>query len=274
MADTKISDLTELLAVSADDLFVIVDDPSGTPETKKITVENLTIGGWIPAGETWTYASANDPEFTFTISGDKTSKYWPGMRLKLDQSGEKFFIVTAVSYSDPDTTVTIYGGTDYDLANAAIASPAYSREKAPLGFPLSPDLWSVIVNDTTARTQTNPVDGTWYNLGSLSINIPTGVWEVSYQAPLLLQDVANTSLYGLASLSTANNSESDKEFTVTLAINAAFAHRVNVTKRKILELAAMDTYYFIAQSSSSSIDTLSITNSVATFLLKAKCAYL
>jgi hypothetical protein len=38
----KISELTALTAPSADDLLVIVDDPSGTtPETKKVTVGNL-----------------------------------------------------------------------------------------------------------------------------------------------------------------------------------------------------------------------------------------
>lgn len=43
MADKakKISELTALTAVSGDDLLVIVDDPAGTPVTKKVTVANL-----------------------------------------------------------------------------------------------------------------------------------------------------------------------------------------------------------------------------------------
>lgn len=43
MADRakKISELTALSNASGDDLLAIVDDPSGTPETKKITVANL-----------------------------------------------------------------------------------------------------------------------------------------------------------------------------------------------------------------------------------------
>ncbi len=44
MADTKISALTALASASSDDLIPIVDDPGGTPVTKKITVANL-IGG-------------------------------------------------------------------------------------------------------------------------------------------------------------------------------------------------------------------------------------
>lgn len=41
MADTKISALTELTTPEGEDLLVIVDDPSGTPVTKKILVESL-----------------------------------------------------------------------------------------------------------------------------------------------------------------------------------------------------------------------------------------
>lgn len=41
MADKKITDLTELTALSQDDLLVVVDSPGGTPITKKITAANL-----------------------------------------------------------------------------------------------------------------------------------------------------------------------------------------------------------------------------------------
>lgn len=44
MADSPIEDLTALSQASSDDLFVVVDDPSGTPVTKKITRANL-MGG-------------------------------------------------------------------------------------------------------------------------------------------------------------------------------------------------------------------------------------
>ena len=37
----KISELTALTSASSDDLLVIVDAPSGTAATKKITVGNL-----------------------------------------------------------------------------------------------------------------------------------------------------------------------------------------------------------------------------------------
>lgn len=61
MADTRITGLTELTSVDSGDLLAIVDDPSGTPVTKKITQNNLigthkvvgTQDIWIPAGAWW-----------------------------------------------------------------------------------------------------------------------------------------------------------------------------------------------------------------------------
>ena len=42
MANVKISELSEALSVTPDDLFVIVDDPSGSPVTKKVSLATLS----------------------------------------------------------------------------------------------------------------------------------------------------------------------------------------------------------------------------------------
>ena len=57
---------------------------------------------------------------------------------ELQQAGGaiKYFIITGVSYSSPSTTLTLYGGTDYDLANSAIIEPYFSMAKTPYCFPL------------------------------------------------------------------------------------------------------------------------------------------
>jgi hypothetical protein len=41
MADKKVTALDALTTVAADDLLLIVDDPSGTPTSKKVTAANL-----------------------------------------------------------------------------------------------------------------------------------------------------------------------------------------------------------------------------------------
>lgn len=50
----KITELTELTAPVVGDLLVVIDDPLGTPITKKITIQNLlkTLGLVLPAGST------------------------------------------------------------------------------------------------------------------------------------------------------------------------------------------------------------------------------
>jgi len=168
MADKKITELDALTTLASGDVFAVVDDPSGTPVTKKITIDNLlkavniltaetaptaadelalydasagtadkvTVSallgtGWILDSNTWTYASAT----TFTVSGDVTATLHKGTKLKLTQTTVKYFYATSVSYSAPNTTVTATAGTTYTLADAAITSPHYSYVGNPQGFP-------------------------------------------------------------------------------------------------------------------------------------------
>jgi hypothetical protein len=95
--------------------------------------DKILATGWIPAGETWTYASAT----TFTISGDKTDKYQKGDKIKFSQTtdGQKYMYIIGVSYSSPNTTITVTGGSDYDLDNETISSPYFSKAENPQGFP-------------------------------------------------------------------------------------------------------------------------------------------
>lgn len=132
MADQKITELLENTTPVSGDLLPIVDDPAGTPATQKISITNLSVvDGWMPASETWTYASAT----TFTVSGNVTAKYPVGTKIKLTQTTVKYFYVTAASYSAPNTTVTVTGGTDYTLADAAITANFYSYAEIPQAFP-------------------------------------------------------------------------------------------------------------------------------------------
>ena len=61
MADKKVSQLTALTTTAAPDLLMIVDDPNGTPVSKKITVKNFF--GAVPSN---TVFSAN-----VTVSGNR-----------------------------------------------------------------------------------------------------------------------------------------------------------------------------------------------------------
>lgn len=82
--------------------------------------------GWI-AATGWAYASAT----TITVPAGAASIYQKGDKIKLTQSTVKYFYIVAVA----DTTLTVTGGSDYTVANAAITSPFYSHDENPLGFP-------------------------------------------------------------------------------------------------------------------------------------------
>lgn len=86
--------------------------------------------GWVPANETWTYASAT----TFTVAGDRTTKYSTGARVRFTQSATvKYGAVKSATYSAPNTTVELVAASD-SIANAVITDNSYSRTSNQEGF--------------------------------------------------------------------------------------------------------------------------------------------
>lgn len=59
MADSKLTALTELTTPADEDLLYIVDDPSGTPVSKKITRANLLGGAGAPTDASYVVEAAN-----------------------------------------------------------------------------------------------------------------------------------------------------------------------------------------------------------------------
>ncbi len=96
------------------------------------------LDGWIDdTAETWTYVSGSGGGVaTFTIGSDVHTKYVAGTRIKLTQTTVKYFVVTTdATFGSGVTTVTILGGSDYTLANAAISANYHSYSIKPQGYP-------------------------------------------------------------------------------------------------------------------------------------------
>lgn len=231
--------------------------------------------GWIAAGETWTYVSADGPTGIFSVAADVTTKYQPGMRVKYTQTTVKYGIITAVStFGGGITSITIYGGTDYTLANAAISANSYTYVKAPVGFNCDPAKWTETFTDTTTRTQATPVAGTWYNVGALSLSIPIGIWNVEYFVNGRATKTAATAVDLEFTLSTANNSETDKKLSSYFSFSeasATLAAQTEFHRRAMITLTAKTTYYL---NNSTSTATAIIAAGDPTTIIRAICALL
>jgi hypothetical protein len=241
-------------------------------------LEDAYNGGWISAvEESWTYAGADDTVKTYTLNvpGDLSWKYGKGMRVRLKQAGIiSYFIITGVAYSAPSTTLTLYAGTDYSLANSRIIEPYFSMAKAPYGFPVDEAKWRVESLVTSDSSQASPTAGTWYNKGG-SLTIPIGRWRVEYAAELEVTRAAAGALDVFAILSTAANSEVNKETTTKIGISSGVSMRGSVSLcGYLLDLAAKGTYYLNCKTGQASMTAITFKGSEQKTKVRAVCGYL
>jgi hypothetical protein len=277
-------------AVEALEAKVGVDDSAVTSshDYKIGALEFLaTADGWIDANETWTYDSVDDPTGVFTVSADVTSKYSNGMRIKMTNGGNTIYgIITDVSEGGGTTTIKFLHEIDPTdsqaltlLANSAITNPYYSTQKAPQGFPLDPDKWT---KEYTNTSQTTVEGGTeiWSNVPGHNLSIPIGLWKLRYDAVLWIYGGAGPTevkdLRGKLTLSTANNSESDKDFTSYMAwLSISYkAHSIynSLGREKTIALTSKTTYYLNGCREGGA--SMYLRNDRVTGVIKATCAYL
>jgi hypothetical protein len=231
----------------------------------------IPIDGWIPFNTTCTYGSADDPTYTWTISGNY-STIPIGTKIKYTQStgGTKFAILTKNEYSASNTTWTLYHGTDYDLVNESISSVYYSLEKCPTGFPLDQTKWTVEITNNVAQTKASPVANTWYNQGTISISVPIGVWNLEYEA--ILRAYKAAACDASITLSTANNSESDNDFTCYIYGNPIII--APCFRKKHLNLTSKTPYYLNIKTDTASMTDITIQGDKGKTIIRAICTYL
>jgi hypothetical protein len=225
-----------------------------------------------------TRASADDPTYVLTFASvDLTSILSVGKKIKWTQNSTvRYGIITAITFST-NTTVTLYGGTDYDVEDTAtytISDFNYSSMKAPTGFPLDPDKWTLKTTDTTIRQQTTPTQNTWYNLGSLSLSMPIGCWRAYYYVIAQINDTTTQNYQLQTTLSTANNSESDGEMTSYSEFYVSTAANIQCIKEKNITVTSKTTYYLNTMTPTASVDNMYNRGDVSDTIIKFICAYL
>lgn len=152
------------------------------------------LDGWIPISDfgnfTFTSDGSGDPQFTISWNDnmDLLSFIGVGMKIKWTQNGTVRY--GFVTYADANggltaTEMVVYGGTDYNVENTTtypVSNIFISREKAPYGFPMSPDKWSESYSSTSSSTLSNI---TSFAVSAFGISVPIGIFDVSYLISLI-----------------------------------------------------------------------------------------
>mgnify|MGYP001361076671 CR=1 FL=1 len=273
---------TALATLTAGESVLVISDGGAWS-----VFQQPTKNGWENARTTWTYTSADSPSFVLSVPDVDAEQIGLGWRIQLTQSTIKYFIVTAKgSSSGGNTPITVYGGTDYTLTNAAISDAKFSSAKAPFGFPLSPTKWSVRVSNGTTYTKTSPTAGTWYNAmdaGNLpSIVLPIGEWILTYKCIARVEMPSGAAyVRSDVTLSTSTSSESDTQFTITNSFNPGTTSTIAMVINSyissfpmVISIAAKTTYYLLIKSIQPSTNSLQVQGASSTSVLQAVCAYL
>jgi hypothetical protein len=230
--------------------------------------------GWDRAGETWVYSSADSPSFVYTVAGDVSAKYTPGQKVKLTQTTVKYFIITKVSYATGTTTITVYGGTDYTLANAMISDPYWSAARAPSGFPLDPSKWTVSFTDSSRRNASGTTANTWYNPASLSFDLPIGVWNFTWFGIGYVARASAAVMSVQVAMSPSSSDGTDPDLIEYWYEGTLSELVANCSRTKTLVLTSKTTYYPLLWGAQATITSLAFLNDFRPMVCRAVCAYL
>lgn len=138
--------------------------------------ETGLIGYWKLAGD---FADSTANANTLTATGGAIATYADTPFRPIE-----YGFVTKVSYTAPNSTITLFTGNAHTVPNMALTAPYYSTQKAPFGFPIAPSKWRL---RCTMRSQISRsyASGTapYYRLG-VPLRIPTGDWRVNFNAEI------------------------------------------------------------------------------------------
>lgn len=244
-------------------------------------VDAIPEDGWIPSNFAGSFLSADSPIFVMSVVGNITgsSGVGVGMKMRLAHLGQtKHFFVSQVTLTGAVTHLHLYGGTDFTLTTGSITDIYQSPVKAPYGFNINPDKWTQILTNTSNLTTGSPVQSQWYNLPPLSLSIPIGLWDVSWEGSLRPAKNASTSISQAASLSNSASSESDSKFTKVVSYDGASGNLVlsigQAAPPRPLLLTTKTTYFLIIKSDTASMGSIAVRGDAAATVIKAVCGFL
>lgn len=188
-------------------------------------------------------------------------------------------IITAISFSTNTTCVVQVPEGDTIPTSGGISGVSYATSKTPYGFPAGKGKWRLGCFIKTQTTQSSPTQNTWYNMtptsgtaGGSVLNIPIGDWMVGYDASS--QMVGSTNTIFLITLSTANNTESDSEYTHRMGSAGANTLLYAAHREKDQSLSAATSFYLNNKTDQTGGTSLANNGNNATTVIYADCALL
>jgi len=238
------------LEISAYSITLVFDSTSYT-RIGALTSDGTTYVSWFGSG------NSGQIDDLFLIDGyaldEETIKTKYDLQTAQGVSNilvNKKFILTNISYTAPNTTLTLYGGTDHSLVSDStgnyIRNPYYSMEQQPFGFNRDPNKWSVHYTNTVGGTQSSPGAGTIYNLGG-SISYPIGQWIEKLRAKRVIvtsiatviddyiSDSASVALNSYTTWQNATSIDNNMQYTITSI------EPINITTKKTRYLLTVST---------------------------------
>lgn len=266
-------------------------DTSDSDNPKTTTLGEIARG-WVQLGYTITFVSDDSAtgyqSYSVKVTGtDVTGILKKGMRIKLTDSGDQFFIISTNPVYSTDTTFKLYGGNDSTgpgvLSGGAITNVYYSTSHSPYAPDGTWDSvnWDITVTDTTNRTVSTPTINAVYDpsSGSMSpsatveMNVPVGEWDLIgkiYGFCDIGSAQNNTLTFGM---SDSKTSFSDNEL-IAKQVGYQFIGTSKYVGKKNVSLASAKTYYPVISIDGSGITSIIFSSADSTLVLLARCRLL
>lgn len=257
--------------------------------------------GWIPVTSKWEIAVIDGATATgtsmtsFDVRGQATTMGAGDFVRYTNNGAVKYGIIhqkDAYQASVPGRTrIHVYGGTQYIGVAGQVTDISISHERSPVGFDRTQSKWTATMTDTSSRTQASPVQNTWYNLTAMTIDVPIGAWRAIAHAYMFVDGQPVTGSLNIvtvaneaATLSTANNSESNTDSSATVTavftLNQTASATVTIQARLSffvetqLLVTAKTTHFLNIRTTSASQASISLRGDVNPTTIKLVSAYL
>jgi len=140
-----------------------------------------TAYSWTPVPGSFTAGTHSSPEFVMSVSGDLTTVFRRGAKIRLDDSVNgvnQYFGAGYCVYSGGVTTIYLYGGTGATKGKigGVVTNVNVSYSGMPEGWDNNPENWKI--EFTSSAIENITTLGTWHDFPGYNITVPRGPWVI------------------------------------------------------------------------------------------------